>query len=99
MLNPNVSADYFDDKFKEISDEIKELQETLKRHEQRQMIEQNNNSRMVEISKNLDNADFSLTEYDDALVRQLVDTVKVLSDRKILITFKGGFEMEQTLHP
>ncbi|MEW6274440.1 MAG: hypothetical protein AB1556_04925 [Bacillota bacterium] len=49
--------------------------------------------------KILENENFNLAEYDDALVRQLVDTVKVLSDSKILITFKGGLEMEQALQP
>ncbi|NPV89866.1 MAG: recombinase family protein [Firmicutes bacterium] len=96
-VKSNASADYFDDKFKEISDEIKELQETLKKHEQRQMLAQNNNSRMVEIFKILDNEDFFLTEYDDILVRQLIENVKVISETKIQVTFKGGFEIEQEL--
>jgi len=93
----SASADYFDGKFKEISDEIKELQETLKNHEQRQVIAQNTQSRMAEIFKILENENFNLTKYDDALVRQLVDSVKVLPDSKIRITFKGGLEMEQAL--
>ncbi len=93
----SAGADYFDDKFKEISDEIKELQDTLKNREQRQIIAQNTQSRMDEIIKILENENFNLAGYNDALVRQLVDTVKVLSDSKILITFKGGLEMEQTL--
>lgn len=93
----SASADYLDDKFKEISDEIEELQDTLKNHEQRQTIAQNTRSRMDEIFKILQNENFNLAEYNKALVRQLVDSVKVISDSKILITFKGGLEMEQAL--
>lgn len=96
-VKSNASADYFDDKFKEISDEIKELQETLKKNEQQQMIEQNNNSRMAEIFEILANTDFSLTEYDDILVRQLIENVKIISEAKIRITFKNGLEIEQEL--
>ncbi len=39
------SADYFDAKFKEISDERTELQNRLRDHEQQQIIAQNNSTR------------------------------------------------------
>ncbi|KJR96914.1 MAG: hypothetical protein VR68_13565 [Peptococcaceae bacterium BRH_c4a] len=103
----SAGADYFDGKFKEISDEIKDLQDALKNHEQRHVIAENTQSRMHEIFRILEIENFNLTEYDDAMIRQFVDSVKVLSDSKIRITFKGGFEMDpkhltahkQTLQP
>jgi hypothetical protein len=38
-----------------------------------------------------------LTEYDDRLVYQLVAAVKVVSSKKIQITFKNGLEMDQAM--
>jgi len=88
-------ADYFDEQFKQISDEIKKLQETLRNHGQKQNSVQN--SRLTEILEHLESADFNFTEYDDLLVKQLIENIKILSTDKLLITFKGGYEMEQAL--
>lgn len=39
----------------------------------------------------------ALQEWDETIIRQLVDTVKVLSAAKIVIYLYGGIEIEQTL--
>ena len=93
----SASADYFDEKFKEISDERTELQNRLRDHEQLQVISQNNNARMKELFEILERANFNLNEYDEALVKQLIAKVTVVSTEKIQITFKGGFEVMQEL--
>ncbi|ERI89917.1 resolvase protein [Clostridiales bacterium oral taxon 876 str. F0540] len=93
----SASADYFDTKFKEISDERTELQNRLRDNEQRQLITQNNNARMKELFEILGRANFNLNEYDEALVKQLIAKVTIVSAEKIQITFKGGFEVEQAL--
>ena len=93
----SASADYFDTKFKEISDERTELQNRMRDHEQRQVIAQNNNARMKELFEILEQANFNLNEYDEALVKQLIAKVTVISTEKMQITFKGGFEIEQEL--
>ncbi|MGX8710936.1 MAG: recombinase family protein [bacterium] len=93
----SASADYFDAKFKEISDERTELQNRLRNHEQQQVIAQNNNTRMKELFEILEQANFNLNEYDEALVKQLIAKVTIVSAEKIQITFKGGFEVEQKL--
>lgn len=93
----SASADYFDAKFKEISDERTELQNRLRDHEQRQVIAQNNNARMKELFEILERANFNLNEYDEALLKQLIAKVTVVSAEKIQITFMGGFEVGQDL--
>ncbi|MCI2105294.1 MAG: recombinase family protein [Intestinimonas sp.] len=93
----SASADYFDTKFKEISDERTALQDKLRDHEQRQTITQNNGARMKELFEILEKANFSLDEYDEALVKQLISKVTVVSEEKIQITFKGGLGVEQRL--
>ena len=39
----------------------------------------------------------AFTEWSETLVRQLVDTVKVLSADRIRVCLRGGIEIEQTL--
>lgn len=36
-------------------------------------------------------------EWDESLIRQLVDTVKVLSKDRIRVCLRGGMEVEQTI--
>ena len=36
-----------------------------------------------------------LSVWDEATIRQLVETVKVLSSEKILVILQGGIEIEQ----
>lgn len=38
-----------------------------------------------------------ITEWDESLIRQLVDTVKVLSAEKILVSLRGCIQIEQDM--
>lgn len=40
---------------------------------------------------------YRLTEYDDTIARHVLDTVKVLGQDRLLVIFKGGAEVEQTI--
>ena len=46
----------------------------------------------------LENEDFTLTEYDDVAVRQLIEKITVESKDTITVTFKGGFELRKELN-
>ena len=43
----------------------------------------------------LDGASSELTEWDESVIRQLVDTVRVVSAHRILVRLRGGVEIEQ----
>ena len=38
-----------------------------------------------------------ITEWKEDMIRQLVDTVRVLSTDRIMVCLRGGMEIEQTL--
>ena len=40
---------------------------------------------------------YRLTEYDDTIARHVLDTVKALSKDRLLVIFKGGATVEQTI--
>ena len=45
----------------------------------------------------IDNSSFELQQYDDVLVRKVVECVKILSKEEISVTFKGGYEIKSEL--
>ena len=47
--------------------------------------------------KNTYHLPFQLTEYNATIIRQVLDTVRVLDARRLLIIFKGGAEVEQEI--
>ena len=50
-----------------------------------------------EIKADIDNSSFELQQYDDILVRKVVECVKILNKEEISVTFKGGYEIKSEL--
>lgn len=55
--------------------------------------------KIEDITEFLEQAPIDYTAYDDTLVRQLIDTIKVNSDNTLKIYFKNGLEYEQSISP
>lgn len=53
--------------------------------------------RIDDVASFLEHASAEITEWDEPLIRQLVDTVKVVSVEKIIVHLRGGIEIEQKL--
>lgn len=53
--------------------------------------------RFLHAAQTLENASPHITEWDESAIRQLVETVKVLSKDEITVTLKGGFEIRQKI--
>lgn len=61
---------------------------------------ENNNQairRVADAVDALEHASAEIPEWDESLIRQLVDTVKVVSANKIIVYLRGGIEIEQEL--
>lgn len=80
-----------------VRNEIKSLQDVIRNHESQSATMEKVSSQIGEILILLETQDLNLTEYDETLVRRIIDEVKVISEDKVLITFKGGIESEQFL--
>lgn len=93
----NSDAEKHTEEFERFKNETDGLREFI-RHEKARINESNtDNSKIEYILEILRNADFDIKEYDDVVVRHLIEGINVLSKDKILIVFKGGFELEQRL--
>lgn len=53
--------------------------------------------RMEEAAAALSQEAMELTQWDESLIRQLVDTVRVISAEKIVVCLRGGVEIEQDM--
>ena len=83
--------------FKELLDE-----KTLLKERRSGILADNNeqakaNQRIMDAAQTLENASLHITEWDESAVRQLVETVKVLSKDEIAVTLKGGIEIRQKI--
>ena len=83
--------------FKEILDE-----QTFLKEKRSGILADNNeqakaNQRIMDAAQTLENASPHITEWDESAVRQLVETVKVLSKDEVAVTLKGGIEICQKI--
>ena len=53
--------------------------------------------RIEDAAEALEQASAHITQWDEPLIRQLVDTVKVVSADKIIVYLRGGIEIEQKM--
>ena len=83
--------------FKEILDE-----QTFLKEKRSGILANNNeqakaNQRIMDAAQTLENASPHITEWDESAVRQLVETVKILSKDEVAVTLKGGIEICQKI--
>ncbi len=80
------------------SEEMKTLREFIETEKAKQMTAQRGSAELDAILERLENEDFTMTEYDDVAVRQLIEKITVESKDTITVTFKGGFEIRKDLN-
>ena len=89
----SICADYM----KALTDECAELKKQRSRIQE----QRTNNSalmkRVDDVASTLRQTSPKITEWDESLIRQLVDTVKVVSAEKIIVYLQGGTQVEQNM--
>lgn len=82
-----------------MSDEIKALCDVLAEYRRSCNTENTIENRVAVITEILENEPEQSDIYNDTLVRQLIDTIKVMGEDRLEITFKCGFKYEQSILP
>ena len=82
-------------KAEELLSEKNKLQAESDRLAELNQKDKNKQSRIAEITELLDGIKNRTMEYDDRLVRQIIETIIVESKEKIKVIFIGGYEIEQ----
>ncbi len=83
--------------FKRISDDMAALKEQRASLLERQNNDSAASRRIADAVNFLSTSSAAITEWNEGDIRQLVDTVKVLSENRIRVYFQGGIEIEQEL--
>ncbi len=79
------------------SEEMKTLREFIEAEKTKQMTVQRGSAELDAVLERLEREDFSLTEYDDIVTRQLIEKITVENKCFITVIFKGGFEIGREL--
>ena len=88
-----MDEEALDEQFQKLYTEEQELNARLKELEESNKIDNNKRDRITQALKNIDKSSCELTEYNDMLVRKLIECIKVNSKTEITIIFKGGMEV------
>ncbi|MCM1486738.1 MAG: recombinase family protein [Firmicutes bacterium] len=80
------------------SEEMKALRKFIETEKAKQAATQRSSAELDMILERLEKEGFAITEYDDIVVRQLIEKITVMDKNKIKITFKGGFEVGKELN-
>ena len=85
------------DEFKAINEELSKLKEKRAMLMEVQAKDAASLWRVDHAMELLETGTSKLTEWDEGIIRQLVDTVKVISKEKILVILRGGIQIEQDM--
>lgn len=87
--------DTFDKEYRIIADEIKELRKKKAKVLQERHLAESYEQRLQEMSGYTKKINYLKREFDDDLVRRLLQTIRVISENKIEIQFQSGIVIRQ----
>lgn len=90
-------SDTYTEQFKAIVDETAVLKDRRKAIEEQRKENAEANQYIANTVKTMQEASSELTEWDESTIRQLVDTVKVISADEIIVYLRGGVEIRQDI--
>ena len=95
MVNETIQSgldiESSEDEFKEISENIEQLKRRIDAIRESQIEDGRLADRLV------DQREENKDQYDDSIVRQMIECIKVHKDGKLTIIFGGGYEIEEYL--
>mgnify|MGYP002645548253 CR=1 FL=1 len=101
LVNETVAAgkdvESSEDEFKGISDQIEQLNRRIAAIQENVHKDGSRQARLEEIQNIIAERNANETQYDDSIVRQMIECIKVHNDGKLTIIFGGGYEIEETL--
>ena len=89
---PESSASAMAD-IQRFSEEMKGLREFIEGEKAKVSSSEKDTEQMKAVLERLDQEDFSLSEYDDVIVRQIVEEVRIVDKQTIRMRFLGGMEV------
>ena len=92
-----TTIDDMDGEFQQIAQEIEQLNRRLKAIQESHTANDNYDRKVQILSETIEQKKQHLNEYDDTLVRQMIECVRIHSDGKVEIIFGGGYTMGEQI--
>ena len=86
-----------EDEYKSISDEIEQLKSRIQAIQEKSGTDEEFGRKVARIQNIIEQRQQNLDRYDDSVVRQMVECIKVYHDGRIEIIFGGGYTIEERL--
>ncbi|MBE6891775.1 MAG: recombinase family protein [Ruminococcaceae bacterium] len=86
-----------EDEFKDISEEIKRLENRVKIIRETTQTNELTEKRTAEIQRIIQERESTKNEYDESIVRQMIECIKIYHDKRIEVIFGGGFSISETI--
>lgn len=101
LVNETVAAgkdvESSEDEFKGISDQIEQLNRRIAAIQESIHKDGSRQARLEEIQSIIAERNANEAQYDDSIVRQMIECIKVHRNGRLTIIFGGGYEIEETL--
>ena len=101
LVNETVAAgkdvESSEDEFKGISDQIEQLNRRIAAIQENVHKDGSRQARLEEIQSIIAKRGANETQYDDSIVRQMIECIKVHRNGRLTIIFGGGYEIEEAL--
>lgn len=88
-------AESYEDEFKGISQQIDQLNKRIEAIRESESEDGELQERLAEIQKAIERRKENKDTYDDSIVRQMVECIKVYHDGRLQIILGGGYELEE----
>ena len=91
------SVEHHEDEFRRIADEIDQLKRRIEAAQEACKGSAAEQERLKEIQATIDSRAASVNAYDDTIVRQMIECIRVYHDGRLEIIFGGGYEIAEHL--
>lgn len=86
-----------EDEFRQITEEIDQLKARARSIQEAIVGEDEQKARLETIQNTISERNRKSLEYDDSIVRQMIECIKVHSDGTLMVIFGGGYEVEEKI--
>ena len=93
LVSHSADSSIYDEKFKQLSKEKSNLQAQLNAAEQAVQLDEDRKRQLQTILDMIEHTTVELNEYDDDLVRRIIEKITVMPDGKLTIRFKSGLQV------
>lgn len=91
------SVEHHEDEFRRIADEIDQLKRRIDAAQEKRKENPGEQERLKEIQATIDSRSASINVYDDTIVRQMIECIRIYHDGRLEIIFGGGYEIAEHL--